>query len=260
MERSPSLLERAAEALARDPVPTLELARRVMGMRGNPEAAARAVFTLLGSDPRFRVDVDGVWTLAEDADPVGRPLAGLRFAVVDVETTGGAPTRGDRITEVAVVHVNDGIVGESFESLVDPGRPIPPRIQGITGITDAMVRTAPPFEAIADRVRDRIRDRVFVAHNAAFDWRFVHAELLEATGDSPRVERLCTVRLGRLLEPRLRSHGLDSLAGHFGVPIADRHRALGDALATARILVHLLREADARGIRDLGSLRRHLET
>lgn len=260
MGRGSSLLERAADVLASGSTHTLELAREVLGLSGNPEVAARAVFTLLGSDVRFHLDADGVWSLHPDAVPPGVSLSHVSFAVVDVETTGGAPMRGDRITEVAVVHVDGGAVGETFETLVDPGRPIPPRIQGITGITDAMVRAAPPFEAIADGVIERLRERVFVAHNVSFDWRFVHAELLASTGDPPEVERLCTLRLGRLLAPRLRRYGLDALAAHFAVPIQNRHRALGDALATARILVHLLREAEERGIHDLASLHRHLQT
>src|SRR5690606_25990721 len=100
----------------------------------------------------------------------------------------------------------------------------------------------------------RLRGRTFVAHNAGFDWRFVHGEMLAAAGDLPDAGRLCTVRLARLLLPRLRSHGLDALTAHYRIPIEGRHRALGDALATARLLLHLFREAEARGIRDMAGL------
>jgi DNA polymerase-3 subunit epsilon len=175
--------------------------------------------------------------------------------VVDVETTGGGWGRGDRITEIAVVHVDGGAIGAVYDSLVNPGRSIPPWVQGLTGITDAMVERAPSFEGIAERVVEGLAGRIFVAHNAGFDWGFLQAELLAATGDVPALDRLCTVRMGRLLLPRLRSHGLDSMTGHYRIRVEGRHRALGDALATAELLLRLLREAEARGLSELGALR-----
>jgi len=233
----------------------LELAREVLGLSGHEGAASKAVFTLLGTDPRFGVDGAGIWTLREGLDPPGPPLGSQPFAVVDVETTGGGWGRGDRITEIAIVHVDRGVIGEVFSTLVNPGRSIPPWVQGLTGITDAMVATAPTFEGIAERVGEVLTGRVFVAHNASFDWGFVHSELLASTGDVPSVERLCTVRLGRLLVPRLHSHGLDAMTAHYAIRVEDRHRALGDAIATARLLIHLFRDAAAQGLADLGALR-----
>ena len=250
-----SLREAAALRLADGPAHTLELAREVMGLSGHAGAASRAVFTLLGADPRFGVDAVGVWTLREGVEPPGPPFASHRFAVVDVETTGGRSGTGDRITEIAVVHVDRGAVGSVYHTLVNPGRPIPPWVQGLTGITDAMVAEAPYFEGIAERVAESLGDRIFVAHNASFDWGFVQSELLAATGDIPSVERLCTVQLGRLLVPRLRRHGLDAMTAHYRIRVEDRHRALGDAIATARLLIHLFREADTHGLSDLGALR-----
>jgi DNA polymerase III subunit epsilon len=152
------------------------------------------------------------------------------------------------------VEVRDGVVGETFQTLVNPGRPIPPRIQGLTGITDEMVRVAPAFEGIAPEVWDRLSGRVFVAHNAAFDWGFLDRELLDALGRGLDAPRLCTVRLGRSLVPGLGSYALDPLARHFSIPIHARHRAFGDALATARLFVHLLERAEALGVSDLGGL------
>jgi DNA polymerase-3 subunit epsilon len=201
------------------------------------------------------VDAAGNWSLREEVERPGPPFAGHGFAVVDVETTGGGWGKGDRITEIAIVHVDGGSVGAVFDTLVNPGRPIPPWVQGLTGITDAMVAEAPPFEGVADQVLDVLGGRVFVAHNAGFDWGFVQAALLAATGEVPVLERLCTVRLGRLLVPRLRSHGLDSMTGHYKIRVEGRHRALGDALATAQLLIRLFGEAEARGISDLGALR-----
>ncbi len=253
-----SLLETAAQRLASGPRHTLELAQDVLELRGNPGGSSKAVFTLLGRDPRFRVDPDGYWSLTPELAPPGAPLISLSYAVVDVETTGGLGARGDRLTEVAIIHIDEGAIGTSFQTLVNPGRPIPPRIQGFTGISDRMVSVAPPFEGVAHQVSERLRGRIFVAHNERFDWGMIRRELLAVGGEIPELEHLCTVRLGRFLVPRLRSYGLDSLTAHFRIRVETRHRAFGDALATAHLLLHLLREADGRGISDLTSLRRAL--
>jgi DNA polymerase-3 subunit epsilon len=251
-----TLLQRVAARLLGGPLHTLALAREVLGLEGHPGAASAAVFALLGADPRFRVDPAGVWTM-EDG-PVGRPLTDLAFAVVDVETTGGSPASGHRITEIAVVEVAGGAVVDQYSTLVNPGRTILPMVTALTGISSGMVADAPFFEHVASEIADRLRDRVFVAHNAAFDHRFVHQELVEALGDAPSTPTLCTVQLARGLVPRLRRRNLDELAAHFGVRIHDRHRAHGDALATALVFLRLLDEAGLQGIHDLEALRRVL--
>jgi DNA polymerase-3 subunit epsilon len=192
------------------------------------------------------------------------PLAHLRFAVVDVETTGTAPDVGDRITEIAIVPVDRGQVGAPFVRLVDPERPIPPFITALTGISSAMVRGQPPFRHIADEVADRLAGRVFVAHNASFDWRFVSGELRRAHGAAaPPLSldhRLCTVRLARALLPELPRRSLDQVTAHLGIPLSDRHRAAGDAVATAHALVAMLRRAEAAGLSHWGALVRYLAT
>lgn len=250
----PSLVRTAAERLSRGPVHTLELAEEVLGLSGHAGAAASAVFQLLGGDPRFRVDGEGTWTLDPDRIPLGRPLRELSFAVVDVETTGGGRGGGHRMTEIAVVEVRDGAIVDEYQTLLNPGRRIPPGIEALTGISDAMVARAPYFEDVADGVLERLRGRVFVAHNVAFDWGFVSRELVAALGDVPDLPRLCTVRMVRRLVPTLRHRNLDVVSRHFGVPIHARHRAHGDALATARVLLRLLDEAQGRGLDDLASL------
>jgi DNA polymerase III subunit epsilon len=174
-------------------------------------------------------------------------LRELRFAVVDVETTGTSPARSDRVTEVAIVHVDGGAVAGSFESLVNPGRPIPAAIVALTRITEEMVRTAPPFGDVAGEVVRQLRDRVFVAHNAAFDWRFVSHEIQRAAGVQLVGETLCTVRLARVLLPQLPRRSLDAVTHYFGIDIGARHRAAGDALATAQVLLRLLQLAEDRG-------------
>ncbi|MDT8435197.1 MAG: exonuclease domain-containing protein, partial [Gemmatimonadota bacterium] len=192
------LADRAIAELTSGPVGTEELARRVLGLRGAPPGlAARLVFELLGSDERASVDADGVWRAARLPAVRDTPLSCIEFAVVDVETTGSAPGRGDRIVEFACVRMRAGRIRSVFETLVDPGVPVPRWITGLTGIATEDVAGAPRFEDIASRVREELRGRVFTAHNVSFDWRFVAAELRRAGAEVPEGERLCTVRLAR---------------------------------------------------------------
>jgi DNA polymerase III epsilon subunit family exonuclease len=258
-ERAPtSLVRHAAERLGEGPTHTLDLARDVLGLSGHPGAAAAAVFQLLGSDPRFRVDADGVWSLDPGLVPLGRSLADVPFAVVDVETTGGGLGYGHRIIEFAVVEVHDGRIVDEFETLVNPGRPVPGGVTALTGITNGMVAGAPYFDHVAEEIFRRLEGRVFVAHNVTFDWSFVSAELVAALGSAPTMPLLCTVRMVRRFVPSLRRRNLDEVTRHFGVRVHARHRAHGDALATARVLLRLLDEARGRGLDDFASLEWYL--
>lgn len=248
-QRGGSLTERAVRMLEYGPLDTAVLASQVLGIRGDARAAAAAVFALLGTDPRFSVSTEGVWSLGAQA-PVRRLLRDERFVVVDVETTGGSPGSGHRVTEIAAVCVEGGEIRESFATLVNPGVRIPSMIVSLTGITDAMVAGAPRFGQVADQVLPFLEGRVFVAHNAPFDWRFVCAELERSTGILPAGRQLCTVKLARKLLPQLPSRSLDGLALYFGLEIESRHRALDDAVATAHVLLRFLEALDERGIED----------
>jgi DNA polymerase-3 subunit epsilon len=183
-------------------------------------------------------------------------LHGQSYVVVDVETTGTSPWAGDRVTEVAVVHVQNGIATTVFESLINPERSIPPAIVAITNITWEMVRNAPRFAEVCDQLLGVLEGNIFVAHNAAFDWRFISAEIERVTRRSLEGRRLCTVRLARRLLPQLRRRNLDSLASFYGIDNAARHRAGGDAVATARILMRLLDAAHERGCASIDELER----
>lgn len=257
--RDASLVRSTAELLAEGPKHTLEVARAVLGLTGHDGAASAAVFQLLGTDPRFLVDSEGTWRLDASMAPYGAPLRDVRFAVVDVETTGRGPWAGSRMIEIAVVEVQGGAIVDEYETLLNPGQGIPGAITALTGITTDMVARAPWFEHVADEVHRRLEGRVFVAHNATFDWSFVSSELVAALGDAPSVPRLCTVRMARRLVSRLRHRNLDELSRWFGIEIHARHRAYGDALATARVLLRLLDEAAGRGIDDLSTLEWYLK-
>jgi DNA polymerase III epsilon subunit family exonuclease len=137
------------------------------------------------------------------SEPTVDRLADLSYVVVDVETTGGRPDGGDRITEIAAVVIERGEITRVYETLVNPQRPIPPMVTSITNITWNMVRNAPTFRDIVHDVADALRGHVFVAHNAGFDWRFVTSEIARATGERLDGRQLCTVRLARRLLPQL---------------------------------------------------------
>jgi DNA polymerase-3 subunit epsilon len=154
------------------------------------------------------------------------PAIDMPIAFVDLETTGGS-TGEHRITEVGVVEVGPEGVSR-WTTLVDPQQPIPPFIQQLTGITDAMVRGAPTFDAVAPALFERLNGKLFIAHNASFDRGFLRSEFRRA-GLVFNPDVLCTVRLSRALFPAEKRHGLDALVERHALVPFDRHRALADA-------------------------------
>ena len=152
------------------------------------------------------------------------PFPALAF--VDLETTGATAT-SDRITEIGIVEVDENGVRE-WSCLVNPATPISGFIERLTGISDAMVAQAPPFAELAAEVMARLEGRLFVAHNARFDYGFLKNEFKRA-GHDFRATVLCTVRLSRKLFPQHAKHNLDSLIERHGLTVSSRHRALGDA-------------------------------
>ena len=263
------LAERAADYLRAGPADSRSLIASVCQLSALPDLVAdHMAATLLGGHPRFARSIDGRWRLSESAAPAWRAqppaeeplLSSLSFAVVDVETTGSRPDGGDRITEIAIVTVRDGAIAHVYETLVNPERSIPPFITRLTNITWEMVADKAPFRDVCDDVLRQLEGHVFVAHNAAFDWRFICAEVGRARGRELTGRRLCTVRLARRLLPQLRSRSLDWVARHYDVEIeaGKRHRAAGDAIATARCLVRLLADARAHGCERWSDLERFL--
>ena len=171
--------------------------------------------------------------------PTEQPLAG-EIACVDLETTGGHAVR-DRVIEAGIVLLRDGQVVEEYSTLVNPGARIPYGIQQFTGISEAMVADAPAFADVADALMSRLEGRLFVAHNARFDYGFLRNEF-RRLGRRFRAPVLCTVRLSRALTPDVRGHNLDAVMARYGIACDARHRALGDA----RVLADFLRIARER--------------
>jgi DNA polymerase-3 subunit epsilon len=165
-------------------------------------------------------------------------MMSLEYAIVDIETTGGN-AGGSRITEIAII-IHDGLsVIERFETLVNPQKEIPVPIFALTGINNEMVSNAPVFEDIAERVYELLNNRIFVAHNVNFDYSFVKHEL-EQAGYKWAARKLCTVRATRKIKPGLYSYSLGNLCHSLEIPLVNRHRAGGDADATALLFSRLL--------------------
>jgi len=213
------------------------------------ELAASLVNDLVRGDPRFRMEA-GHLTIIDD--PIEhRLLNEIDFVVLDVEAFGakGLPAR---IIEIGAYHVRSGKILDEFQSLVDPGVPLPRFIAALTGITDEMLKGAPKFAEVVDAWLEFAGDAVLVAHDSKFDLALLNREIARVfPGCRMRNAELCTVKLARRMMRTLDSHNLDALANHFGFEIIGRHRAASDARATAQLLLRLLDQLEAQGVRTL---------
>ena len=278
------LTSRAFDYLAQGPADVVDLIGHICSLPGAPRKVAEHMASALFAGRReFVRGLDGRWMVEREAGrgkgeemsgagvdarishrpsrfphPASRfsnePLNKLSYVVVDTETTGGRHGSGDRITEIAAVVVRDGEIVELFETLVNPERSIPYFVSQLTNITWDMVRDKPTFDRVAPEVMRVLEGNVFVAHNMMFDWRFVTAELSRSTGRKLQGRRLCTVKMARKVLPQLSRRSLDHVARYYGVEIHGRHRAGGDALATAKCMLRMLTDLGDRGCTTWGDL------
>ena len=164
------------------------------------------------------------------------------LAIVDVETTGQSAAYG-RIIEIAVLRVEEGRIVKTFQTLVNPERYVSPMIEGLTGISNDDVARAPVFAEISRGLMKILDGAVFVAHNASFDYSFVRNEF-RALGIVFSARCLCTVKLSRKLYPQYRHHDLSSVIQRHAIPVASRHRAMGDVRAVHEFLSVVARKED----------------
>lgn len=160
------------------------------------------------------------------------------YAIVDIETTGGN-TRTDKITEIAIIITDGKYIQKRFSTLLNPECTIPDYITELTGITNLMVKSSPKFYEVAKDIVELTEDCIFVAHNASFDYNFIRSEFKRLGYDYNR-ECLCTVLLSRKLIPGLASYSLGKICMSLQIEIQNRHRAMGDAMATAQVFSSLL--------------------
>jgi DNA polymerase III subunit epsilon len=160
------------------------------------------------------------------------------YAIVDIETT-GTYSAANGITEISILVFDGTTIVSTFETLINPGQPIPRFIQAMTGITDEMVADAPSFSDIAEKVYSILHDKIFIAHNVNFDYSFVNGHLRQH-GFELNSKKLCTVRLSRKILPGFPSYSLGKLCQSLGIPVNGHHRAGADTEATVKIFQLLL--------------------
>ncbi|MCG3083403.1 ATP-dependent DNA helicase DinG [Anoxybacillus sp. LAT_35] len=180
-----------------------------------------------------------------------------RFVVVDIETTGNAPKKEDRIIQIGFVVIEGDKVKERFSTFVQPERDIPPFIQQLTGIDHTMVHDAPPFQHIAAMLVEQWEGAYFVAHNVQFDWAFLQEEFIRSGIQPPTCRLLDTVELARFLMPTQSSYKLNHLAEALSLAHDRPHQADHDAEATAQLLLFLLHKLSRLPLVTLKQLRRH---
>jgi DNA polymerase III subunit epsilon len=168
------------------------------------------------------------------------------YAIVDIETTGGHAS-ANGITEIAILIHNGSEIIEQFSTLINPGMHIPVYIRALTGISNEMVNDAPFFNEVASRIYCLLQNKIFVAHNVNFDYSFLKHHLGNA-GFELNSKKLCTVRLGRKIFPGLPSYSLGKFCNYLGIENPDRHRAGGDAHATAILFSKLLQKDEGEHI------------
>jgi DNA polymerase III epsilon subunit family exonuclease len=218
------------------------------------DLASLLVADLVKDDRRFKfLDSKTIELQPNEID--SRLLNELDFVVVDVEAT-GAKTPPNRIIELGAYRIHQGQIVDRFVTLVNPEIPIPRFVVTLTGITNEMVKQAPLFAEVAPKWLDFVSEAVLVAHNAPFDTSFLNHEISRVYPGHRMVNpHLCTVKLSRQAIPGLDNYRLDTIAGHFSIPLVSRHRAGCDALATAELFLLLLSRLEERGVRDLAAAR-----
>jgi len=219
--------------------------------------AASLVSDLIGEDPRFGIEAEHL--VATRLENENLPLTHIDFIVFDIEAT-SERSQPSRIIELGAYRVRDNQIGESLQTLANPGRPLSEFVSALTGVSDQMLRAAPLFGEVARAWLDFAGDAVLVAHSSTFDLALLNREIARVfPGYRMGNDELCTVNLARSVFPDLTSYRLESLARHFGFEMTEPHRGLSDALTTAHVLLRLLTELNGRGARTLSDVH-HPET
>ncbi|HLO75699.1 MAG TPA: exonuclease domain-containing protein [Magnetospirillum sp.] len=228
-------------------------------MRKGVEVRLQSRANVLPTRPEF-YDL-GLLDNTRDIGERGKqPLRTLTFVVFDTETTGLQPSQGDQIVQIGAVRVVNGRIlsGESFNRIVNPGRPIPLESIKFHGITDEMAKDKPPLGVVLPQFKAYASDSVLVAHNAAFDLKFLRMRERDygCKFDNPVLD---TMMLSSFLDGAEAGHSLDSICDRFGIEITDRHTALGDAIVTAAVLLRQIEMLEERGITTLDQVVKELD-
>lgn len=166
-------------------------------------------------------------------------ISDATFSVIDFETTGTSPPKS-RAIEIGLVRIEKGKITDSFQSLINPNQEISPFITALTGIRNEDLFDAPSFESISQNVKEFIDGSILVGHNLPFDFAFLKTEFEYADLQLPKLEQICTLKISRKIFPELKSKSLGSMVNHFRIQHKNVHRALGDAIVTAKLFLKLL--------------------
>ncbi len=220
-----------------------------------PEEVAWTSPAAAESRPEF-YDFDLFHQPGQTPEQDNRPLSALNYTVFDTETTGLDPSQGDEIVSIGAVRIVNGrlLEHEMFEQLIDPGRDMSPEASRITGIETSMLQDEPPIGKVLPAFGQFCEDTVLVAHNAAFDMRFLRLKE-EATGVRFTQPVLDTLLLSAVLQPDADGHALEAIAERMGINPIGRHTALGDAIMTGEVFLRMIPLLAERGIRTLGEAR-----
>jgi len=220
-----------------------------------PEESAWSTPLGVESRPEF-YDFDLFHQPGQTPEQDNRPLAALSYTVFDTETTGLQPSAGDEIVSIGAVRIVNGrlLEHEVFEQLVDPRRDMAPEASRITGIEASMLEHQPTIDKVLPAFRAFCEDTVLVAHNAAFDMRFLRLKE-EAAGVRFTQPVLDTLLLSAVINPQLDSHRLEAIAERMGINPIGRHTALGDAIMTGEVFLRMIPLLAEQGIRTLGEAR-----
>ena len=257
-----TLLRRAHELLESIGQPTAEdlLIQHLFGVSegstGRPAVWTMLLRQTLQSSSLFEQADEQHWSLSAWRS-TQLSLDEVEFVVLDTETTGLRPGP-NRVIEIAGIRMRGGEAIDSFQSLVNPGRRLPPFIVQFTGITQDMLAGAPSAGEIFPEFLQFIEGAIIVGHNVGFDIGFLSYEA-QLLGYAFPIDGLDTIPLARRFLPGLRRFKLDVVAGHLKIPASNRHRALGDAKVTAAIFMKLLNLAQQQDIHTLGNLRLRLQ-
>lgn len=215
-------------------------------------AAEKPVAAKVSSRPVF-YDFDLFRTSEENRALEERPLLSLAYTAFDTETTGLLPDQGDEIIQIGAVRIVNGrlLQQESFDRLVDPGKPLKPENMAVHGISDDMLKGQPTIEQVLPAFHEFCHDTVLLAHNAAFDMRFLQMKEA-ATGLRFGQPVLDTLLLSAVVHPNQESHSLEAIARRLGISVIGRHTALGDACVTAEVFLKLAGLLEGQGILTLG--------
>src|SRR6266852_1566523 len=254
LRRAHELLENAGQPLAEELL--IKHLFGVVGKAGKNAVWKTLLRQMLGSSTLFEQLDEHEWALAVWR-VTRQQLDEVEFVVLDTETTGLRPGP-DRVIELAGIRLRGGVAIDSFQSLVNPGRRLPPFIVQFTGITQEMLLDAPEAAVVLPGFLRFIDGATLVGHNLGFDIGFLTYEA-QLLGYSFPIDGLDTILLARRFLPGLRRFKLDLVAEHLGIAVANRHRALGDARVTAAVFAKLLERAHEQGIHTLGHLRRRLQ-